>query len=150
MQIDHVNLVVAALDRTQAFYQNVFNLEVILEARLNGSWIDEVMELQDVDARCIILADSERMLRIELLCFTHPPTLAGDSHRPPMALGLRHFAVRVANLDACLDRARQFPDVHVGPVVNVPTTILASGKRMAYLRDPDGVIVELCQYGESR
>jgi catechol 2,3-dioxygenase-like lactoylglutathione lyase family enzyme len=85
--------------------------------------------------------------RIELLRYREPPGEAAAATRRLTTQGLRHFAVRVDDLDDCLARARGLGfAVGVEPV-QVPFSILASGKRMAYFQDPDGVVVELAEYG---
>jgi catechol 2,3-dioxygenase-like lactoylglutathione lyase family enzyme len=149
-RFDHLNLVVADLDRVRDFYSRVFDLTTTLDLELSGPWFEGVTGLPGAVAQCVILTGRDDPgFRIELLHYRRPAPAApgGGTPPPPSAAGLRHFAVRVACLDACLTRARSLGAEPVGAVVEVPRSILPGGKRMVYLRDPEGVMVELAEYG---
>ena len=62
--------------------------------------------------------------------------------------GLRHFALRVDAIEPIAAAVLQRFGMAV-EVIEVPADIVRGGKRMAYLRDPDGAIVELSQYAEA-
>jgi glyoxylase I family protein len=138
-RLDHVNIVVADPDRSQTFYCRLLGLAPVMDRGLDGEWFEALTGIPGARARCIILDAPSGGCRIELLAFTD---LMGCPLPRPDSIGLRHFAVRVADLDLCLATLDPPP-----PVVEVPRAIVPVGKRMAYVTDPDGAIVELAEYG---
>lgn len=144
--LDHVNIVVADLDRARDFYVRGIGLVPVMDRVLEGPWFERLTAMPGVRARCLILDAPGGGCRVELLEFPGRDggPLAANSR--PETIGLRHVAIRVEDLDAVLARlAAGF--AAVATVIEVPRDIVAAGKRMAYVRDPDGALVELCHYG---
>lgn len=140
---DHVNVVVTDMERSIRFYAALLGLGIVMDRPLDGDWFERVTGLEGARARCVILAAPDGTCRIELLQFETP-----ESAPPalPSTPGLRHVALRVGDLDHCLAVLEgQFGQN--ATVVEVPKDIVRGGKRMCYIRDPDGAIIELCQYG---
>lgn len=147
MRINHINLVVADMDRSVAFYTDVLGMRTTFEVNLTGEWIDTVAGLPDIQARCVFLAPSGGGARLELLEYRSPVGTDPDENRLPNTGGLRHYALEVENLDSWYERLREAGADIVSPPVMVPFRIVDGvQKRLFYLRDPDGVIVELCEY----
>ncbi|CAA7620262.1 VOC family protein [Magnetospirillum sp. SS-4] len=149
--LDHVNVVVTDMDRSVAFYASVLGLAPVMDRLLSGDWFEHVTGIASARARCVILDAPGGGCRIELLQFTAP---GGRADAPPPAarpssIGLRHLAIRVADLDARLAALKALCGQEAA-VAEVPADIVRGGKRMCYVRDPDGAIVELCEYGAER
>lgn len=140
--LDHVNVVVSEPERSIAFYGRLLGLSVVMDRVLDGMWFEEVTGRPGARARCIILDVPGGGCRIELLAFHDAEGTAIPANTLPATLGLRHFAVRVDNMEACLSTLDEPP-----LIIAVPRDIVPVGKRMAYVRDPDGAIVELAEYG---
>ena len=152
-RLDHLNIVVADMAASVRFYQSLFDMAVVLDCELRGPWFEAVTGLPGAVAHCVILrADPSGQdgFRIELLRYREPANVAAPLTRALNTEGLRHFAVRVDDIDACLVRARDLGSAFGVEPVQVPFAILPAGKRMVYLRDPDGVVVELAEYGARR
>ena len=66
-----------------------------------------------------------------------PATKDGPSHP-----GFRHLAFRVADLDAALETIGPEAEITLGPL---SLDAVVAGWRVAWIRDPDGRIVELSQ-----
>ncbi|MGE5505586.1 MAG: VOC family protein [Actinomycetota bacterium] len=145
MLLDHVNVVVASLERSLAFY-GALGLVPVMDRVLDGPWFERLTAIPGARARCVILDAPTGGCRVELLQFG--TTGGGDAPlpSPPDHLGLRHLALRVDDLDFALAAVAPLLD-RPPTVVEVPRDIVRSGKRMCYLHDPDGVLVELCAYG---
>ncbi|ARJ67689.1 lactoylglutathione lyase [Magnetospirillum sp. ME-1] len=140
---DHVNVVVTDMERSIRFYATLLGLGIVMDRPLEGEWFERVTGLEDARARCVILAAPDGSCRVELLQFESPETAQAALPSTP---GLRHVALRVADLDHCLAvLAERFGQT--ATAVEVPKDIVRGGKRMCYVRDPDGAIIELCQYG---
>lgn len=139
--LDHVNVVVGDPDRSVAFYTHLLSLTVVMDRMLEGVWFEDVTGIAGARARCIILDAPGGGCRVELLAYLdHDGTPLPVNSRPATP-GLRHFAVRVDNIEACLSGLDDPP-----LIIAVPHHIVPSGKRMAYVHDPDGTIVELAEY----
>ena len=128
-RLDHLNIVVSDLVESVRFYRTLFGMTVVLDRKLAGGWFETVTGCPGGRARCVILNSADSGLRIELLAYEEPPGRAEPATRALSTHGLRHFAVRVADIDAALALARSL------------------GYAEAYLHDPDGVVVELAEYG---
>lgn len=145
--LDHVNVVVTDMERSVRFYTRLLGLRPVMDRELSGEWFERVVGRPGIRARCVILAAPEGGLRVELLRFEDGT--AGPGDLSPWTGGLRHFAVRVDDLEAALNiLAQEFGQVV--EAVQVPPDIVKGGKGMCYVRDPDGAIIELCRYGSER
>lgn len=140
--IDHVNVVVSDPERSIAFYARLLGLSVVMDRELDGLWFEEVTGIAGARARCVILDAPGKGCRIELLTYMGSDGTPLAANSLPATVGLRHFAVRVDNIEACLATLDEPP-----LIIAVPRGIVPVGKRMAYVRDPDGAIVELAEYG---
>ena len=149
-RFDHLNIVVADMAESVRFYRALFGMSVALDCELEGAWFEAVTGFPGARARCVILRGAEPGFRIELLRYFEPPGRADPATRALDTHGLRHFAVRVEDIDAALALARSLGYARGVEPVRVPFSILPAGKRMAYLRDPDGVVLELAEYGRCR
>ena len=121
-QIHHIAIICSDYQRSKYFYTVVLKLETInevyreerqsykLDLALNGQYI------------------------IELFSFPNPPT------RPsrPEAMGLRHLAFAVKNLEGVIEYLEKFQ------VMSEPIrTDEYTGKRFTFFADPDGLPIEL-------
>lgn len=148
LSLDHVNVVVAGVDRSLAFYRDCLGLAPVMDRVLDGAWFERLTGMAGARARCVILQSEGGGCRVELLQFLGEDGLPLPANSLPATAGLRHFSIRVADIDAIAralhERLGQKVDI-----VEVPADIVRGGKRMAYVRDPDGAIVELSQYREA-
>ena len=147
--IDHVNVVVTDLPRMLAFYRDVLGLTVTKQVTISGEWIGKTVGLDDVRAEVVYL-DLPEGPRIELLRYISPDAVHAPGVDRPNALGLRHLAFRVDDIDAVMERLRTagvefFSDVQTVPDSQV-TYAGGVRKRLVYFRDPEGNILELCEY----
>ena len=149
-RFDHLNIVVADMAASRRFYQTLFDLTVVLDCTLSGPWFEAVTGLPGAVAHCVILCGADPGFRIELLCYRQPFGEAVPATARLTTRGLRHFAVRVADIGQSLALARDMGFALGVEPVQVPFEILPAGKRMAYLHDPDGVVVELAEYGRGK
>ena len=147
--IDHVNLVVSDMTRMVAFYRDVLGLTVTKHVTISGDWIGRTVGLDNVRAEVIYL-DLPSGPRIELLRYVTPDAVRVPGADRPNALGIRHLAFRVDEVDAFVERLRRagvefFSDVQTVPDSQV-TYAGGARKRLVYFADPEGNILELCEY----
>lgn len=151
--IDHVNLVVNDLDRMIAFYRDSLGLEVTKHVTISGEWIDKVVALQDVKAEVVYLAFPAGP-NLELIKYHAPPGATPDDLDQPNTHGLRHLAFRVDDIDAAYARLSA-AGVHLSSdVQRVPDAQVTYSdgirKRLVYFHDPEGNLLELCEYKSSK
>jgi len=148
-QIDHLNLVVTNLESMTAFYRDVLGLRVTKQATISGEWIGSVVGLGEVHADVIYL-DFETGPRIELIRYNKPALDRSADVGKPNAPGLRHLAFRVDDIDALVARLRHAGVQFFSDVQRVPDSQVtyAGGirKRLVYFTDPEGNLLELCEY----
>jgi catechol 2,3-dioxygenase-like lactoylglutathione lyase family enzyme len=147
--LDHINIVVANLDRMTRFYSEVLGLRVSKRVSISGEWIDKTVGLKGCRGEVVYL-DPPNGPRIELILYSTPqgsaPPGLGISNTP----GIRHLAFRVSNIDMIVDRLRSAGVDFLSEVQLVPETqVTYTGgvrKRLVYFHDPEGNLLELCEY----
>jgi catechol 2,3-dioxygenase-like lactoylglutathione lyase family enzyme len=147
-RIDHVNLVVADMPGMIQFYRDVLGLRLARQVTISGPWIDAVTGLEKVEADVAFLELPDGP-SIELLHYRTPagrrPDGLGDSNTP----GLRHIAFRVRDMEslaAAMNRAGAAMVSEIQRVPQMQVDFAAQQKRLVYCRDPEGNLLEFCEY----
>lgn len=145
--VNHLNIVVADMERSLAFYVDLLGMRPTFEVTLNGDWIDTVAGLPGVTARCIFVQPKNGGCRFELLQYVAPPGVDPPANGFANTTGLRHFALEVDDLEAWYTKLSAANIGFISPPVTVPFMLMDGiRKRLCYCHDPDGVIVELCEF----
>ena len=146
MKIDHINLVVADLNRSAAFYEAIFGFKRGFSAILEGKWIETVTGISPVRGQCLFLENPGGGARLELLRYDSPQGNQNENSRPN-DLGVRHIAFEVADLGEIIEKLRDFGVEPLSAPVEVPFPVGNLGRKMlCYFRDPDGVLLEIAAY----
>ncbi len=149
MIIDHVNIVVADLDRMVAFYRGVLGLKETKRVTITGDWVAATVGLPEVHADVVYL-DMQSGPRIELIHYNRPPMPRPAEIDRPNAPGLRHIAFRVDDIDAIVAKLAATGVKFFSDVQRVPDSQVtyAGGvrKRIIYFQDPEENLLELCEY----
>ena len=121
-RLHHVAIIASDYPRSKHFYTEVLGLPVIAEVyrEARDSW--------KLDLR---LADD---MQIELFSFPAPPPRVSR----PEACGLRHLALRVADIEEAVRHLQQH-----GVEVEAIRVDEYTGKRLTFFADPDGLPLEL-------
>ncbi|MFC3893821.1 VOC family protein [Lentzea rhizosphaerae] len=136
----HVGITVTDLAATVAFFQEL-GLELEGEAHMEGTFVDGVIGLDGSRSRIAMMRTPDDRYRVEFSEFETPQSIDGSSYAPINALGLRHVAFVVDDLDDTLARLRP----HGAEVVrNVET--YQDVLKTCYVRGPEGILIELCEY----
>lgn len=147
--VDHINIVVADLQRSVRFYTEILGFTKTKEAYLEGEWIDRIVGLQGVKARAAFIVSPAGEPRIELLEYAAPKGASPAGNSQANAIGLRHIALRVDDMTATVARLRAADVTVFSDPVRVPAGVVqhdAGEKTLVYFLDPDGVILELAEY----
>jgi catechol 2,3-dioxygenase-like lactoylglutathione lyase family enzyme len=139
LHLNHVGIVVDDLDAAIEFF---IELGLALEgtAAVDDASVDRVIGLAGVRSEIAMLVTPDGCGRVELSRFHSPRPPAGDPEAPSNALGMRHLAFEVDDLDAVLARLTACGARLLGDVERVGETY-----RLCYVRGPEGIIVEVAQ-----
>lgn len=136
----HVGITVTDLAATVVFFTEL-GLELEGEAHMEGAFVDGVIGLDGSRSRIAMMRTPDDRYRVEFSEFETPRSIDGSSHAPINALGLRHVAFVVDDLDDTLGRLKP----HGAEVVrNVET--YQDVLKTCYVRGPEGILIELCEY----
>jgi catechol 2,3-dioxygenase-like lactoylglutathione lyase family enzyme len=132
LTVHHTSLSVADLDAQRAWYQQALGLRHVVEQ----------YQLDQPAVRTAVL-ESDSGVRLELIeragasrarAFTDPLDAAS-------ALGFGHWALTVRDLDAAFVAITAAGATPVWP----PADAVQPGSRFAYVKDPEGNLIELIQ-----
>jgi catechol 2,3-dioxygenase-like lactoylglutathione lyase family enzyme len=141
--LHHTGLTVSELDRSVAFYRDLLGCEVLATQEQEGGYLAAIVGYSDAHVRMAHLRVPGSEHVIELFQYLSP---AGDrADVEPRNVGASHLCFIVADLPALYDSllARGVTSF-VSPPIEVDTGINRGGLAL-YLRDPDGITVELFQ-----
>src|SRR5437763_9483372 len=138
---DHTGFTVANLERSMAFWQDVLGFDLSHRAHHTGDLASEVTVVPGAAISIAVLKGYGH--KIELLEYIAPADRKRVDLRP-CDVGSLHVAFTVDNLDAVLSAIAASGWRAVGK----PQTLQSgpnAGKRVVYVRDPDGTTLEFMQ-----
>lgn len=137
-RLDHVNLTVADLDRTVAFFSGL-GLEVAERMTIEGEFLDTVVGLRDARTETVWLRPPGDGAALEVSRYDRPGHVL-TVPAPPHAVGLRAVCLEITDLRATVARLHDEGYALVGEVGEHDGAWL-----MAYVRGPEGIIVSLAE-----
>ena len=132
--LDHIHIYAADPEESAGFYQLHFEAK---QAHRNVNANGDVRIFLSLGGQIIVLGGFPAGMG------SLPPPEAGDGAYVH-GFGIAHFGLRVADLDASVEELSAAGVRILSEVVRERT-----GLSYAYLEAPDGVIVELTQYGSA-
>jgi glyoxylase I family protein len=138
---DHTGFTVANLERSVAFWQDVLGFELSHRAHHTGELASEVTGVPGAQISIAVLKGYGH--KIELLEYLAPADRK-DVDLRPCDVGSVHVALMVDNLDAVLSTIAASGWRAAGKPQTLKTGPNA-GKRVVYVRDPDGTTIEFMQ-----
>ena len=138
---DHTGITAANLERSLAFWQGVLGFELSHRAHHTGDLASEVTGVLGAEISIAVLKGYGH--KIELLEYHAPPERKRINARP-CDVGSVHVAFTVDNLDAVLNTIVASGWRPAGKPQTLKTGPNA-GRRVVYVRDPDGTTIEFMQ-----
>jgi catechol 2,3-dioxygenase-like lactoylglutathione lyase family enzyme len=139
---DHTGITISNLERSLAFWHDVLGFELSHTAHQKGELAQEITGVKGAEIKLAVLKTPGGH-KIELLEYLAPP----DRKRTdicPCDVGHVHVALLVDDLDAILERIAASGWKAAGKPQTLKTGPNA-GKRVVYVRDPDGTTIEFMQ-----
>ena len=138
---DHTGITVSNLERSLAFWRDVLGFELSHRAHQKDELAEQVTGVRG--AEILIAVVKAPGHKIELLEYRAPADRKQVELRP-CDVGSVHVALTVDNLDAVLEAVAASGWKAAG----TPQTLTIgpnAGKRVIYVRDPDGTTIEFMQ-----
>ena len=143
---DHTGFTVASIERSLAFWQDVLGFELSHRAHHTGDLASKVTGVPGAEISIAVLKAPGH--RIELLEYHAPPDRQRVDLRP-CDVGSVHVALVVDDLDAVLSAIAASGWTAVG-LPQILKTGPNAGRRVVYVRDPDGTTIEFMQPPSAR
>jgi len=139
---DHTGITVSNLERSLAFWRDVLGFELSHTAHQTGELAMEITGVAGAEIKLAVLKASGGH-KIELLEYLAPSDRKHVDLRP-CDVGSAHVALLVDDLDAVLNAIAASGWKAAGQPQTLKTGPNA-GKRVVYVRDPDGTTIEFMQ-----
>jgi catechol 2,3-dioxygenase-like lactoylglutathione lyase family enzyme len=139
--VHHMSLTVSDLARSLAFYRDLIGLEVVMEQEKEGGYLAAITGYPDAHVRMAHL-ETPGGHRLELFEYVSPA--GGKADVEPRNVGAPHVCFLVEDIHAAYERLCRAGVRTVSPPVEVDTGANRGGFGL-YLRDPDGITMELFQ-----
>jgi catechol 2,3-dioxygenase-like lactoylglutathione lyase family enzyme len=137
--MDHIGVIVDDLEAAIAFFVDL-GFEASDRIQMEGRTVDRLIGLDGVKTEFAFVRTPDGSGQLELIKFLTPAHQDGDSHAPANALGLRHIAFAVENIDAIVAGLKARGAELVGELVQYEDSW-----KLCYVRGPEGIIVELAE-----
>jgi catechol 2,3-dioxygenase-like lactoylglutathione lyase family enzyme len=143
MRFNHVGISVTDMERSIAFYRDLFGLEPLMEIMpFGGEQFEAIMDIPGVTGRICMIGKND--LQLEL--FEFPDARAKDPEYPVSDRGISHFGFEVDDIAETYARLEA-----AGVRIHCPVVTFNRGSmKAAYCRDPDGNVFELLEPGRSQ
>jgi glyoxylase I family protein len=140
---DHTGITVSSLERSLAFWRDVLGFEPSHTAHQTGEMASEITGVAGAEIKLAVMR-APGGHKIELLEYLAPPERKPRVDLRPCDVGSVHVALIVDDLEAILSAINASGWKGAGK-----PQILQSGpnagKRVIYVRDPDGTTIEFMQ-----
>jgi catechol 2,3-dioxygenase-like lactoylglutathione lyase family enzyme len=144
---DHTGITVSNLERSLAFWRDVLGFEFSHTAHQKGELAREITGIEGAELKLAVLK-APGGHKIELLEYFAPADRKPANLRP-CDVGSVHVALLVNDLDTVLERIAASGWKAAGKP-QILTRGPNAGKRIVYVRDPDGTTIELMQIAKQR
>ena len=144
---DHTGITVSNLEHALAFWRDVLGFEFSHRAHQKGETAEQITGVNGAELKLAVVK-SPSGHKIELLEYLAPPDRKKDVGLRPCDVGHVHIALTVENLESLLQNIGESGWTAAGK----PQTLAQgpnAGKRVVYVRDPDGTTIEFMQMSES-
>ena len=144
---DHTGITVSDIERSLIFWRDVLGFELSHRAHQKGELAEQITGVAGAEILIAVLKAPGH--KIELLEYRAPGDRKRQNGLRPCDLGSVHVALTVDDLEAVLETIAASGWKAPG----TPQTLTVgpnAGKRVVYVRDPDGTTIELMQLPQTK
>ena len=138
---NHTSFTVSNLDRSIAFFRDILGFTATPKLPRSRSVIQSITGVSESDVMIAYLHGPGHTL--ELIQYLAPSD-RGEVRPRPCDVGFAHIAFNVEDIDAIVTLSSDHNVFPIGQITTVDQGPNKGGKAV-YLRDPDGITVELIQ-----
>jgi len=141
IEFRHVGITVTDIERSLEFYRELLGFEVYKDMEESGEYIDNFSGIKDIKVRTVKMKATDGSL-IELLEYkSHRNDNTKCKNELITTIGCSHFALTTDDLDYLYKKLS-----HRGIRFNSEPQLSPDGyAKIAFCRDPDGVLIELVE-----
>ncbi len=140
---DHTGITVSNLERSLGFWRDVLGFEFSHSAHQTGEMAKQITGVANAEIKLAVVKLPGGH-KIELLEYLAPPDRKKDVNLRPCDVGHVHVALTVDSLNAILQKIAASGWRAAGEPQKL-TSGPNAGKRVVYVRDPDGTTVEFME-----
>jgi catechol 2,3-dioxygenase-like lactoylglutathione lyase family enzyme len=144
---DHTGITVSNLEHSLAFWRDVLGFEFSHSTHQKGEVAEQITGVKGAELKLAVVK-APGGHKIELLEYLAPADRKEENALRPCDVGHVHVALTVENLDALLQKIAESGWKGAGEpqaLISGPNT----GKRVIYVRDPDGTTIEFMELPQS-
>ena len=141
LSTNHTSFTVSDLDRSLSFFRDILGFEVTSKAPRDPQAIQHITGVEDAEVMIAYVRAPGHS--VELIQYLRPDRRSRP-HSRPCDVGFAHLAFDVDNIESAVAAAEEFG----GRPIAAPYVTDAgpnAGGKVVYLRDPDGITIELIQ-----
>lgn len=140
--VQHTGLTVSNLERSVDFYVRILGCKLIMSQEKTGGYLAAIVGYPNASLKMAHLSDPAGHHVIELFEYMVPEMVKTELE--PRRIGNAHLCFLVSDLNAIYDAIKNEGITFISGPVDVDTGVNAGGVGL-YLRDPDGITMELFQ-----
>jgi catechol 2,3-dioxygenase-like lactoylglutathione lyase family enzyme len=140
---DHTGITVSNLERSLAFWRDILGFELSHTAHQTGDMAEQITGVKGAELKLAVVK-APGGHKIELLEYLASPDRKKHIDLRPCDIGHVHVALIIDDLEAVLKRIAAAGWKEAGKPQMLSTGPNA-GKRVVYVRDPDGTTIEFMQ-----
>jgi glyoxylase I family protein len=138
LSANHTSFTVSSLDRTLAFFTECLGFQLVSRAPRDPKIIQKVTGVEGADMEIAFVRGPGQV--VELIEYKAPAS-KGRVVARPCDTGFAHLALDVDDVDAAVAAAARYRVAAIHPPVTIDQGP-NKGKKVVYVRDPDGVTLE--------
>jgi catechol 2,3-dioxygenase-like lactoylglutathione lyase family enzyme len=138
-RIDHIGIIVNDLDAAKEFFVD-FGLVVHGEVGLEGALLERLLGLDEVKTSLVMMGPPDGEANIELIKFHRPAGGQVPEHAAVNALGIRHIAFLVEDIEAIVAKLQAKGAEPFSAVQRYEDSY-----KLCYVRGPEGIILDLAE-----
>ncbi len=137
--IDHLGINVQDLTAAKTFFTDL-GFTVVGESSMQGELLDKVIGLKDARTEFVMLQAPDGQLNLEVIKYHQPIDKDGIQIQDANALGMRHLAFQVDDIEEIVASLKEKGHELVGEMQNYENIW-----KLCYIRGPEGIIIELAE-----